>query len=358
MTTFESTHLPEKPSFLDIVVIGGGQAGLAIGYFLRRTHATFEILDAQARTGDSWRARYDSLVLFTPAKRDALPGLIFPGDPARYPTKDDVAAYLEGYARTFALPIRHEARVTGVSAIEGGFEVRSTKGTYHARAVVVATGPFQRPFAPPFASKLAPEVIQIHSDAYRHPGQLPSGRVVVVGSGNSGAQIAEELSVTHDVTVAQGRPQPVLPQRFFGRDIFDVLDPLGFFDVPAASWLGRQLRRRDPVIGTNLRQGAREGRLTLTERIVDAEDRTMLTANGARLRVDAVVWATGFRPDYAWLDVNVLDAAGRPIHQGGVTSVPGLFFLGLPWQRTRGSALLGGVAKDAEVLARRLTKSR
>lgn len=176
----------------------------------------------------------------------------------------------------------------------------------------------------------------------------------MVGSGNSGAQIAEELTRTHDVMVALGRKQPVLPQRLLGRDIFDVLDPLGFFDVPSTSPLGRQLRRRDPVIGTDLRRLERAGRLRLTSRIVDASGQALLTVDGRHLEVEGVVWATGFRPDYdGWLDVPVLDERGHPVHQGGVTGVPGVSFLGVPWQRTRGSALLGGVGRDAEVIVRR-----
>ncbi|MFC3862471.1 flavin-containing monooxygenase [Deinococcus antarcticus] len=335
---------------LDVMVIGGGQAGLAMGYVLQQAGVRFQILEASGRVGDAWRSRYASLVLFTPAKRDALPGLPFPGDPERYPTKDDVADYLEAYAREFALPVRLNTRVTGVRRVGGAFEVSTAREVRRTRAVVVATGPFQVPFIPSLAQGLAAEVVQVHSSAYQHPAQLPPGRVVVVGSGNSGAQIAAELARTHEVILALGRHQPQLPQRVLGRDIFDVLSVLGFFEVPTASWLGRFLRRRDPVIGTDIRHLARSGRVQLMARVTGAEGRTVRSMDGQLVEVDAVVWATGFRPDYRWLDVGVLDAQGRPRHVGGVGAVPGVYFLGLSWQRSRASALLGGVGRDAQAL--------
>lgn len=335
---------------LDVMVIGGGQAGLAMGYVLQQAGVRFQILEASGRVGDAWRSRYASLVLFTPAKRNALPGLPFPGDPERYPTKDDVAEYLEAYARKFALPVMLNTRVTGVRRVGGAFEVRTAREVWRARAVVVATGPFQVPFIPSLAQDLAAEVVQVHSSAYQQPAQLPPGRVVVVGSGNSGAQIAAEVARTHEVTLALGRRQPHLPQRLLGRDIFDLLSLLGLFEVRAESWVGRFFRRRDPVIGTDLRHLARSGRVQLMARVTGAEGRTVRSMDGQLAEVDAVVWATGFRPDYRWLDVGVLDAQGRPRHAGGVGAVPGVYFLGLSWQRSRASALLGGVGRNAQAL--------
>ncbi|PTA66779.1 flavin-containing monooxygenase [Deinococcus arcticus] len=339
---------------LDVAVIGGGQAGLAAGYFLGRSGLNFRIFDGGLRPGASWRDRYDSLVLFTPAKRSGLPGLPFPGDPAHYPTKDEVAAYLEAYAQTFELPTEYGAPVRRVRQGPDGFELTTPRGEWAARAVLVATGPFQTPFVPAWAQHVAPEVTQLHSSAYRRPSALPAGRVLVVGAGNSGAQIAEELTRTHSVTVAQGRPQPVLPQRVGGRDIFDVLGALRLLDVPVGSLLGWLLRRRDPVIGTDLRRLNRRGQLQLAPRVVNADGRRLVCVDGTRLEAETVVWATGFRPAYPWLDLEgVLDDRGWPLHHGGVTGIPGLSFLGLPWQRTRGSALLGGVGRDAQVLVER-----
>lgn len=341
---------------LDVLIIGAGQAGLALGHHLRRAGLNFLLTDAAPRVGHSWRSRYDSLVLFTPAKRDALPGLPFPGHPEHYPTKDEVADYLEEYVRTFGLPLELGTRVTRVGQVPGGFAVTTDRGVRHAHAVVVATGPFQTPFVPPVAGGLLSEVVQLHSSAYRNPAGLPQGHVLIVGSGNSGAQIAEELTRTHQVTLALGKWQPALPQRVLGRDLFDVLEPLGFFEVSASSPLGRVLRRRDPVIGTNVRRLARAGQLRVVPRVVGAQGRTVQTADGQQHEVDAVVWATGYRPDYGWLEVDVLDAGGRPLHDGGVTRVPGLYFLGLSWQRTRASALLGGVGQDAEAVAAHIAR--
>jgi len=335
---------------LDVIVIGGGQSGLAAGYFLQQEGLSFRILDAGLRTGDSWRSRYDSLVLFTPAKRDALPGLAFPGEPEHYPTRDEVAEYLEAYVKAFNLPVEYASPALRVQATPSGFETTTPQGHWTARAVIVATGPFQSPFLPALAQKLTPEVIQLHTSAYRNPTDLPPGRVLVVGSGNSGAQIAKELSHTHQVTVAQGRPQPALPQRLFGRDIFDVLSCLGLLKVDVTSRLGQFLKRRDPVIGTDLRALCRAGQLQLAQRIVDTAGRALITQDGHRLEAGAVVWATGFRPNYSWLDVDVLDDRGYPLQVGGLTAVPRMLFLGLPWQRTRGSALLGGVGQDAQRL--------
>ncbi|WP_245588613.1 flavin-containing monooxygenase [Deinococcus pimensis] len=338
---------------LDVVVIGGGQAGLALGYYLQRLNLTFVILDAQARTGDSWRQRYDSLVLFTPAKRDALPGLPFPGKRERYPTKDEVADYLEGYARHFQLPVRHSTRVLSVEDHGSGYSVDTTRGPFRARQLVIATGPFGTPYLPGFADKLDSDVTQLHSSAFRNATQLPPGRVLVVGSGNSGAQIAAELSRTHDVTVAQGRPQPQVPQRRLGRDVFDWLHLLGLMHVSAESRLGQRLKTQDPAIGTDLRALANQGAIRLAARAVSAEARTVTLADGTTVPVDGVVWATGFKPDYGWLRLRapVLDDQGEPVQQRGVTRAPGLYFLGLPWQRRRGSALLGGVGSDARLLA-------
>lgn len=332
-----------------------------MGFFLQQAGLDFVLIDRAPRVGESWRSRYDSLVLFTPAKRNALPGLPFPGDPEHYPTRDEVAAYLETYARTFALPLRLGTRVTQVATLPGGFAVTTDRGTLSGRAVVIASGPFHTPFVPQAAAGLSAGVTQLHSSAYWRPAQLPPGRVVVVGAGNSGAQIAEELSQTHQVTVARGRGQPFLPQRVLGRDLFDVLDALRLVEVPAASPVGRVLRGRDPVIGTNLRGLARSGRLRVAPRVVDTRGHSVQTADGAWHGVDAVVWATGHRPAYDWLahDVlaaEVLDARGQLRHTGGVTPLPGLYVLGLSWQRTRASALLGGVGKDAQLLAAHLTR--
>jgi putative flavoprotein involved in K+ transport len=336
---------------LDVVVVGGGQAGLAIGYELTRRNLAIAILDAAPAIGQVWRDRYDTLTLFTPAQYSSLPGLPFPQSADTYPTKDDVADYLEQYASTFRLPVRLNSRVTTVRQHGANFAVETAAETYLAQAVVVATGPFQQPYIPPFAANLAPTVVQLHSSAYRNPGQLPPGPVLVVGAGNSGAQIAAELAAERDVTLAVGKRPPALPQRLLGRDIFWWLHRFGLMQVPASSLIGRRMRRLDPLIGADLGRLAREQRVRLVGRALDASGAMVRFADGQDASFASVIWATGFRPSYDWIDVPVLDPHGTPVHQHGVTEVPGLFFIGLSWLSRRGSALLGGVGDDAAELA-------
>lgn len=338
-------------SSLDVVVVGGGQAGLAVGYELAQRGCRFIILEAAPAIGQTWRDRYDSLTLFTPAQYSSLPGMSFPKPTDTYPTKDEVAAYLERYVAAFALPVRLNTPVTAVRQGGPGFLVETATETYAARAVVVATGPFQQPFTPSFAADLDSTVAQLHSSAYRNPGQLPPGPVLVVGAGNSGVQIAEELSKTRDVTLAVGKRPPTLPQRLLGRDIFWWLHQLGLMQVSAASLLGRRMRRLDPLIGIDLGRLARERGVRLVGRALGTAGATVRFANGQAVSFASVIWATGFRPSYAWLDVPVLDPQGAPVHQRGVAEVPGFYFVGLSWLHRRGSALLGGVGNDAAFLA-------
>ena len=341
------------PERLEVVVVGGSQSGLAMGYELARRGLPFVILDAGARIGDAWRARYDSLTLFTPAQYNCLPGLPFPRPAGTYPTKDDVADYLALYARTFHLPVRLNSRVTALEQDPSGTGhiVRTKGGTYLAAQVVVATGGYQRPHVPSLSRDLDPEVFQLHSSHYRTPGQLPRGDVLVVGAGNSGAQIAAELSRDRQVYLSAGKRPPSLPQRFLGKDLFWWLHTLGYMEVTVDSRLGRTLRGREVLIGTDLRKLARENGLRLVGRTERAQGDRVATDDGRTLKVRNMIWATGYRPDYAWIGVPVVDAQGGPMHRRGVTAVPGLYFLGLHWQYRRGSALLGGVGRDAAYLA-------
>lgn len=340
---------------LDVIVIGAGQAGLAMARELQRRRRDFLVLDGAARVGDSWRARWDSLRLFTPARYSALPGLAFPAPPDHAPARDEVADYLESYARTFAPPLALDEPVRELRRLgPRAFLVRTGFAAYRARHVVIATGGHQAPRVPAFAADLDPRVAQLHSSAYRSPGALPDGPVVVVGSGNSGVQIAAELAATRDVTLATGSRMPVLPARLLGRSLFAWLDETGLMRAGVRSPLVRALGRREVLIGASPRAVARTHGVRLAPRIVAARGRTLVTGSGERLAPRTVIWATGFRPSYPWLRVPVLDAAGRPRHTGGLSPVAGLGFLGLPWQRSRGSALLGWVADDAAHLARTL----
>jgi putative flavoprotein involved in K+ transport len=337
----------------DVVVIGAGQAGLAIGHFLARAGRRFLIVDEADSVAAAWRTRWDSLVLFTPRRYDSLPGLAFAGDPDGYPTRDEVIAYLEQYAATFDLPVELESPVRSLAADGGSFVVALEDRQIEADQVVVATGPFQAPRVPALADELASDVFQTHSTGYRRPSDVPEGTVLVVGGGNTGFQIAKELAATHPVHLAVGSRQTPLPRTFLGRDLFWWLTKTGLLKKTVESRLGRRLRDRDTLIGSSPRELKRYG-VELKPRAVVASGRTVSFADGSELDVDAVIWATGYRPDHSWIKLPVADPDGRVRHRRGVTDVPGLYFLGLSWQHTRGSALLGWVRDDAEFIAEQI----
>jgi putative flavoprotein involved in K+ transport len=342
----------------DVAVIGGGQAGLAIGYHLARQGRHFVILEAADSIGAAWRARWDSLRLFTSRRYSALPGVPFPGDLDGHPTRDEVIAYLGDYAD--ALPVQLNSAVQSLTRVDGRFVLELSDKCLEADQVVVATGPFQVPAIPAFAGELAPHVFQTHSTGYMRPSDVPAGRVVVVGGGNTGYQIAEELSATHRVVLAVGSRQKPLPQKLLGRDLFWWLTTTGLINKTIESRLGRRLRDRDTLIGSSPRKSRRCG-VDLKPRVVGAAGDALSFADGSEVDVDAVIWATGYRADHSWIDLPVFGADGRARHRRGVTDVPGVYFLGLSWQHTRGSALLGWVKDDAEFIATQIahtTESR
>jgi putative flavoprotein involved in K+ transport len=335
-------------------VIGAGQAGLTIGSFLKQEGRRFVILDSADSIGAAWRTRWESLTLFTPRRYSGLPGLPFPGDPEGYPTRDEVIAYLEQYAQKFGLPFEPNSNVRRLTHDGGRFLVEIDGRTIAADQVVVATGPFQMPFVPEFASRLVPDVFQTHSTEYRKPSDVPNGTVLVVGGGNTGFQIAKELAATHKVRLAVGSRQTPLPQRVLGRDLFWWLTKTGVLKKTVESRLGRKLRHRDTLIGSSPRELRQRYGVELKPRAVDASGRAVRFENGSELEVDALIWATGYRPDYAWIELPVFDPDGRVRHRRGVTDVPGLYFLGLTWQHTRGSALIGWVKDDAGFIAEQI----
>ena len=340
---------------VEVAVIGAGQAGLAMGYFLSRQGRRFVIFERAASTGAAWRERWESLTLFTPRRYSALPGLLFPGEPDGYPTRDEVIAYLERYAETFELPIELSTEVTNLDrGDDGRFQLEVDGRTVVADQVVVASGPFQLPYVPKLAEKLADDVFQTHAVGYRRPEHMPEGVVLVVGGGNTGFQIAKELSSTHKVVLSIGSRQEPLPQRVLGRDLFWWLTRTRILDKTVDSRLGRKLRTRDTLIGSSPRQLRKRFGVELKPRVVDAEGRTVRFDEGGELEVDAVIWATGYRADHSWIRLPILDEDGRLRHGRGVTDAPGLYFLGLTWQHTRGSALIGWVKDDAEYIAERI----
>ena len=305
-------------------------------------------------SGDAWRRRWDSLELFSAARYSHLPGLPFAGDQERFPGKDEVADYLEGYARTFDLPIRLTTRVRSLQAIDtGGYRIDTDAGAFETGQVIVATGAYQQPVVPAFAAKLGGEVVQLHSAQYRNPQQLAAEQVLVVGSANSGAQVAEDLAASHRVHLARGQRLPRLPRRMLGKSLHWWGDHFGLLTAPLEGSLRGRTQRGDLLIGTSLTQLARRG-VHLLGRAVDAYGCTVRFADGQTLQVEAVVWATGYRPDYAWIRVPVLDERGVPRHRRGVTQAPGLYFLGMHNQYSRGSSLLGFVRHDAAFIVDRV----
>jgi putative flavoprotein involved in K+ transport len=346
----ETSGEPRNEHF-EVVVVGGGQAGLAIGYILAREGCRFTILEAGPSVGTAWRERWDSLVLFTSRRYSGLPGVPFHGDPDGYATRDEVIEYLERYAERFELPVQLNSTVRRLDRDDGRFGLEVDSRMITAEQVVVATGPFQTPYVPKLAENLASDVWQAHSTGYRRPNDVPDGTVLIVGGGNTGFQIAKELSATHTVILSVGSRQTPLPQRIAGRDLFWWLTKTRVLSTTVESRFGSRLQHRETLIGSSPREVKRRFGVDVKPRVTGASGRTIKFGQGSEVEVDAVVWATGYRPDHSWIDLPIFDSDGRLRHRRGVTDVPGLYFLGLTWQHTRGSALLGWVKDDAVFIA-------
>jgi putative flavoprotein involved in K+ transport len=340
---------------VEVAVVGAGQAGLAMGYFLKRQGRRFVIFERAGEIAPAWRERWESLTLFTPRRYSGLPGLPFPRDPDGYPTRDEVISYLERYAETFELAVELNSEVRQLDGGDDGrFHLEVDGRTAAADQVVVATGPFQSPFEPKLAETLAEDLFQTHAVGYRRPDDVPQGTVLVVGGGNTGFQIAKELSATHEVVLSIGARQTPLPQRLLGRDLFWWLTKARILDKTVESRLGRKLSTRDTLIGSSPRELRRRSGVELKPRLIGADARTVRFEDGSEVEVDAVVWATGYRADYSWIKLPIFEEDGRLRHRRGVTGIPGLYFLGLTWQYTRGSALIGFIEDDAKFIAEQI----
>jgi putative flavoprotein involved in K+ transport len=338
--------------YVDTVVIGGGQAGLAMGYFLSKQNRDFVILDAGGRVGENWRNRWNSLRLFTPAFHDGLPGMPFPAQGNYFPTKDETAAYLEAYASKFALPVRFGRHVDSLARHDNGYLVSAGYERYVTEQVVVATGPYQHPKIPDFAAGLGPKIVQLHSSAYRNPSQLPEADVLVVGAGNSGAEISVDLAATR-MTYLSGRNAGYIPIGLI-HNRFSLW--LADHALTTDTRLGRKLsaahrHRGAPLVRLKAKEIAAAG-VELVPRVEGVVDGKPQLAEGRVLDVAAVVWATGFRLDFGWIELPIFDDGGYPMHHRGVVdAAPGLYFLGLPFQYTPTSEHVGGVGKDAQYIS-------
>jgi putative flavoprotein involved in K+ transport len=349
------THQASEQYF-DTVVIGGGQAGLAIGYFLARDDRDFVILDAGDRVGETWRNRWDSLRLFTPAFHDGLPGMPFPAPANYFPAKDETADYLEAYAKKFALPVRFGRHVDSLIRHDEGYLVSAGNEQYVTEHVVVATGPYQHPKIPGFAAGLDPEIVQLHSCAYRNPSQLPEANVLVVGAGNSGAEISLDLAATRH-TYLSGQNAGYIPIALIhNRLSLWLADHVLTTDTRLGRKMSEAHRDRGaPLVRLKPKEIASAGveQVPRVESVVDGKPQL---ADGRVLDVAVVVWATGFRPDFGWIELPIFDDGGYPIHHRGVVDgAPGLYFLGLPFQYTPTSEHVGGVGKDARYISEYIT---
>jgi putative flavoprotein involved in K+ transport len=344
---------------IETLIIGGGQAGLSVGYHLARRDRRFVILDANQRVGDPWRTRWDSLRLFTPARYDGLPGWPFPAPAWSFPTKDEVADYLEAYAARFDLPVRTGVRVDGLSRQADRYVVAAGDRRFEADHVVVASGAYQRPRIPAFAPELDPGIVQLHSSQYRDPSQLQEGGVLVVGAANSGAEIALEVSRTHRTWLSGRHPgqEPFRTGSRWDRLLLPVVWFMASHVLTVKTPIGRMVRQKFHTRGIPLARATRErlNRAAGIERVprtTGARGGLPVLDDGRVLEVANVIWCTGFVPDFAWIDLPVFDQDGGPVHDRGIVAAePGLYFVGLLFLYALASPLVGGVGRDADHIA-------
>jgi len=345
------------------IVIGGGQAGLAAGHYLKKMGSDFVVLDASERTGASWRRRWESLRLFTPAKFNALPGKPFLRSDFYFPTKDEAANYLEEYAGEFRIPILHTTRVDSLTKSNGTYRVSAGSKEFTAEHVIVATGAYQNPVVPSCAWELDSSIVQLHSDNYVRPDQVPLGTVLVVGAGNSGAEISIELASKGRRVFLAGRDVGRIPAEAFGRVLggkpyWLFLSRVLSVDTP----VGRTVRTKalhhgSPLIRLKTAEMVTAG-VNRCSRVVGVRDGLPLLENGTVLDVNAIVWATGYRPDFRWIRLPIHSENGYPVHERGVVrKAPGLYFVGLHFQTALSSSLLGGVGNDARLVVDRIRQT-
>jgi putative flavoprotein involved in K+ transport len=363
MDTSEIGSHSSDTTRIETVVIGAGQAGLAVGYHLRRRGRPFLILEANGRVGEGWRRQWDTLRLYTPVKYDGLPGMPFPGSPWTFPLKDEVADYLEAYANRFQLPIRTGVRVERLAPCDGGYVVIADGQRIEADNVVVATGTFGRtPYVPDFAADLDPGILQLHSSEYRRPEQLQKGAVLVVGASHSGTDVAYEVAPSHP-TILCGPDRGQIPIRLDSammRFAFPVMIFMARHVITRRTPIGRRQMNEirfhgGPMLRVKRDDLEERGVERVLSRVVGVRDGQPLLDDEQVLAVRNVVWCTGFRQVFDWIDVPVIGSDGWPQeYRGVVPDAPGLFFCGLSFQYAFSSMVLPGVGRDAAYLAERI----
>ena len=351
-----SELIPER---VHTIIIGGGQAGLSVGYYLKRQGRPFVILEANQRIGDTWRRRWDSLRLFTPARFDGLVGMPFPAPPYSFPTKDEMGDYLERYAARFDLPVRTGVKVDRLTREGGRYVLTAGERRLEAEHVVVAMANYQVPRVPPFSHELDPGIVQLHSLDYRNPGQLREGPVLIVGAGNSGAEIAKELATSHRVWVS-GRDTGHVPFRIdslASRLLLPIVFRLVFHRIlTVRTPIGRKVRPNvlgvgGPLIRVKPEALAAAG-VERVPRMAGVLRGQPLLTDGRQLEAANVIWCTGFHPGFSWIDLPVFEDDGHPRHEAGVvTSEPGLYFVGLHFLYALSSTMIHGVGRDAKRIA-------
>ncbi|CCF22200.1 MULTISPECIES: flavin-containing monooxygenase [Pseudorhizobium] len=338
------------PLRTNVLVIGAGQAGLAAANELKKAGVDYLLVDAAAAVGDSWRQRYETLTLFTPRSISSLPGLPLPGDTEGYATKDEFAAYLARYAKVGGHRIETGTRISALRRKHGVFEAVSSDGRiYAAPAVIVATGPFSVPRVPAMVNEFPDGIQQIHVSDFWNAESVAEGTVLLVGDGASGRDAALALAASHRVLLARGRPRKLFPERILGQSTWWWLKRLGLLGAKPDSIIGRRMRRIDPFPnrGNDDATLVRKN-VVLMPRLVSVDGCHAVFADGSREAPQAVVWAAGYRDEFDWIKIEgAVDAEGRLLHQEGVSPVPGLYFVGRPWQRNRASALIAGAGDDA-----------
>lgn len=335
----------------DVIIIGGGQAGLAMGFSLKQKNIPFFILDENEQIGMSWRKRYDSLRLFTPRSYSQLHGFPLKGDPKGFPDKNEIANYLTAFKIENELPVHHEKVIKLNQNEKKQFLVTTPNKTYIAKQVVVATGAFHNPFVPNVHDGTAS--FEIHASKYRNPSQIPSGNVLIIGAGNTGVQIAAELSKTHQVTLSQSKPIKSVPQNIAGRSLFWWLETSRIGRAKPDSFVGKMLREREPLIGNDYKTV--QNNVEIVGRLSEIKNGKAYFKNGISKQVQNVIWATGYSNDYSWTQIDgILNSHGKPLHHLGVTNVVGLYFVGLNWQSKRSSSLIYGVSDDTQYIAKKI----